>query len=222
MNALIICSVHALCDMSDLEREACNQACAQHGIPAILTARDHARILETTTMLDLLGHLPGTKQQREDLIATYLDILNEKICNVPLPVRQRVGAAVLQAKTNARPIGFASDYPLLTTNLVRAAALLTHASKLGHLTALTDPSNVPPIAIGLETTANALGVAHKNIDVLVAHRRDFAAAQALGMRPRFVAEPLPKRNARKPIRWSKDKGRAFGAMSIPEDVAVPA
>ena len=79
MKALIICSLHALCDISRFEQDACNRACAMHGIPAILTPQDHTRALATTTMLDLLSHLPGSEAERKALIDSYLEILNDDI-----------------------------------------------------------------------------------------------------------------------------------------------
>lgn len=77
---------------------------------------------------------------------------------------------------------------MLTTNLVRAGALRTDATKLGRLTALQHASATPDVAASLTASAASLGVAHGDVDVLVAHRRDYSAARKLGMRPRLVAE----------------------------------
>lgn len=188
MKALIVCSVHALCDISALERTACNRACAEHGIPAILTDRDHARILTEMTMLELLGRLPGSDAQRDALIETYLDILNEDIWTASLAGHQSVFNTLLEPVAFKRPTAFVSDYPILTTNLVRSAALLTAASRLGHVSAPAGRAEVPDVAAGLTASAAALGVAHGDVAVLVAHRRDFLAARSVGMRPRYVAE----------------------------------
>lgn len=191
MDALIICSLHALCDISQFEWQACNRACALHGIPAILTPRDHELILSSATMLDVLNHLPGSAHHRQALIDSYLDLLNDEIWNASISTYRSVFRTLLGPQGYVRPTGFVSDYPLLTTNLIRSAALLTNATKLGHLTALTDPLNVTSTAAGLAASAASLEVAHNDVDVLVAHQRDFAAAQSIGMHPRYVAELRP-------------------------------
>jgi len=186
MKALIICSVHALCDISQLEREACNRACEHHGIPAVLTAKDHALLVSTTSMLGFLNHLPCSQKQRQRLIATYLDMLNDDIWGTTLMPYNSVSSAILGPGKMARPKGFVSDYPLLTTKMVRSAALLTNASRLGHLTALSDPLSVKTSTDGLTTCAAKMGVAHHETEVLVAHKRDFIAAQSIGMTSHFI------------------------------------
>ena len=80
---------------------------------------------------------------------------------------------------------------MLTTNLIRAAALMTNATKLGQVTSQADPLSVQSTAESLATTAACLGVRHKDIEVLVAHERDFQAARSLGMAARYVAERQP-------------------------------
>ena len=191
VKALIICSVHAVCDISALERQAINKACDLCGIPAILTPEDHARSLAATSMLEALNALPGTAEQRGTLVANYLEILNDDIWSASLPARQSTLATLLEPNGFARPTGFVSDYPLMTTNLVRSAALLTNATKLGHLTTLSDPVNVQDSKAGLSASAASLQVRHEDVDVLVAHQRDFDAALALGMHPRFIRERQP-------------------------------
>ena len=191
MKALIICSVHALCDVSSLEREAFNRAGAEHGIPANLTREDHANLLASGTMLDLLTQLPGTPDQRDALTARYLEILNDDLWTASAPAHDSVYEALLDPNGLATATGFVSDYPLLTTNLVRSAALLTNATKLGHLRALADTASIECATRGLAACAAALGVAHADIEVLVAHQRDFDAARSLGMSPRFVDESWP-------------------------------
>ncbi|MEP0090922.1 MAG: hypothetical protein ABJM02_02875 [Paracoccaceae bacterium] len=188
MKALIICSVHALCDFSLFERKACNRACERHGIPAFLTVQDHARLISRTTMLDVLNHLPGAVGRHEALINSYLDLLNDEIWSASIRAYNSVFAALLDPQGYARPTGFVSDYPMLTTNLVRSSALLTNATKLGTLTALSDPLKVQSIAAGLAACATSLNAAHNDVDVLVANQRDFAAALSIGMHPRFVEE----------------------------------
>lgn len=203
MKALIICSVHALCDFAKLERIACNRACAQHGIPAMLTVQDHAQILATTRMLEFLSHLPGSIGQRRALIDSYLDILNDELWSTSMRAHHSVLDALSNPQCYARPTGFLSDYPLLTTNLVRSSALLTKATKLGTLTALSDPCKVPGITASLMASATSLKVAHHEIDVLVAHRRDFVAAQSIGMHPRYVEELRPNMQTRQKRRMPK-------------------
>lgn len=192
MNALIICSTHALCNIAALEREACNHACEQHGIPAILRARDHALALKTATMLDVLNHLPGSINQRKALTNAYLDALNDAIWSASLRAHHSVFATLLDPGGYWRPTGFVSDYPVLTTNLIRSAALSHNATKMGALTTLSNPLKVQSTAEGLTATAATLGVAHANVDVIVAHQRDFLAAQSVGMQPRFIAEMQPE------------------------------
>ena len=196
MKALIICSVHALCDFSPFERNACNRACERHGIPAFLTIQDHARLLERTTMLGVLNHLPGAVGHHQALIDSYLDFLNDEIWNASMRAYNSVFAALLDPQGYARPTGFVSDYPMLTTNLLRSSALLTNATKLGTLTALSDPLKVQGIAAGLAACATSLNVAHNDVHVLVANQRDFAAAQSIGMHPRFVKELRSDANLR--------------------------
>ena len=188
MKPLIVCSVHALCDIAELERKAFNRACGMHGLPAVLTPQDHAKILATTTMLDVLSHLPGSVEQREALVTCYLDALNDAIWIASVSVHQSVFATLLCPKGYARPTGFVSDYPMLTTNLVRASALLTNATKLGALTALSDPLKMARVEESLLACATSLNVPHEDVEVVVAHERDFLAAHAIGMQPRFVAE----------------------------------
>lgn len=191
MKGLIICSVHALCDISPLEREACNQACARHGIPAILTDQDHAHLLAGSTMLAFLSGLPGCRRERRALIESYLDILNDLIWSASLSAHKSVFSALLDPFEFTRPRGFLADYPKLTTNLVRSSALLTNSTKLGNLTVLSDPMLTECTASGLKASATSLGLAHQNIEVLVAHQRDFDAALSIGMHPRFVKEATP-------------------------------
>ncbi len=200
MKPLIVCSFHALCDIAELERKAFNRACGMHGIPAVLTPQDHAKILATTTMLNLLNHLPGSVEQREALVTCYLDALNDAIWNASVSVHQSVFATLLCPKGCARPTGFVSDYPMLTTNLVRASALLTNATKLGEITALSDPLKTARVEESLLTCSTSLNYPHRDIEVLVAHERDFEAAQSIGMQPRLIAEfrreTKPKRSVR--------------------------
>lgn len=225
MKALIVCSVHALCDISRLERDACNRACARHGIPAILTAQSHARIIENTTMIDVLNDLPSSREQREGLIASYLDMLNDEIWSTSLRAHQSVLATLRDPKIFVRPTGFVSDYPTLTTNLVRSAALLTNATRLGHLTTLTDPLNKQSVAERLEAAASALNVAHRAVDVLVARQRDFVAAQSLGMHPRFLEELHPRTSTIKQrymARTATTTEPSINTTPVSQPVAVPA
>jgi hypothetical protein len=191
MKALIICSVHALCDLSRLERMACNHACEIHGIPGILTDQDHTRLLKETPVLTFLNRLAGTPEQRRELIDSYLEALNDQIWSASLSARQSAFSALLDSSGYARPRGFLSEYPMLTTNLIRSSALLTHATSLGTLTVPADPAELQSTATGLSATAASLDVGHDDVEVLVAHRRDFDAAEALGMHPRFVTEVPP-------------------------------
>ena len=224
MKALIICSIHALCDISQLERDAYNRTCAHHGLPETLTVQNHTRILATTTMLEVLNHLPAPNEQRKDLIGSYLDLLNDKIWSLSLRAYQSVFATLLDPKSYARPTRFISDYPILTTNLVRSAALLTNATKLGQLTTPSDPLNVQSVSAGLQASAATLNMANNEIEVLVAHRRDFVVAQSLGMDPRFVDELRPKTNPQKqPLkpRFGISTGPEIDTVSLPMAAAAP-
>jgi hypothetical protein len=225
MKALIICSLHALCDISKFEQDACNRACAMHGVPAILTPQVHKRALASTTMLDVLNHLAGSQQQNRALIDDYLDILNDEIWSASITAYQSVFAALLDPKGHARPTGFVSDYPMLTTNLVRSSALLTNATKLGTLTTLSDPFNVQRSEAGLASIAASLDVSHQDVEVLVAHQRDFLAAQSIGMHPRFIEEIRPDVKVQEKRRKAKTyapKRPIFDSMPIPVPVGMPA
>lgn len=225
MKALIICSVHALCDISRLERDACNRATARYGIPAILTAEDHAHLLKTGTMLDMLNRLPGPKAQTECLVSAYLEILNDAVWSASLGVHQSVFETLLHPKGFARPTAFVSEYPLLTSNLVRSAALRTSATRLGHLTTPTDPCAVPGVADSLHAAATSLGVPCPEVDVLVAHQRDYAAARSLGMTPRFVEELAFRATVPEPDRapdWSVPGAPANTPGAVMDAIAVPA
>ncbi|WP_299882816.1 hypothetical protein [uncultured Sulfitobacter sp.] len=200
MKPLIVCSVHALCDIAELERKAFNRACGMHGIPAVLTPQDHAKILATKTMLDLLSHLPGSVEQREALVSCFLDMLNDAIWNASVSAHNSVLATLLCPKGYARPTGFVSDYPMLTTNLVRASALLTNATKLGALTALSDPLKVARVEESLLACATSLNFPHQDIEVLIAHERDVRAARSIGMQPRFVAELRRETKSKRSVR----------------------
>ncbi len=196
MKAVIICSIHALCNISQLEREACNRACELHDIPAVLAAQDHARLLATTTMLGFLAHLPGSRAQREGLVSSYLDILNEAVWATRLIPNKTVLSAILGQDKFTRRKGFVSDYPLLTTNVMRSAALLTNASRIGHLKALSDPLRLETTSDALTACASFMGITHSETEVLVAHKRDFIAAKSLGMSPRFIEGLRPQMSSR--------------------------
>lgn len=214
MKAIIVCSVHALCDLSRFERMACNKACELHGIPGILTDQDHSRLLSETPMLSFLTRLPGTLEQRRQLIESYLDILNDQIWSASLSARQSVFSALLEPSGFARPRAFLSEYPMLTANLIRSSALLTYATSLGTLSVPTDPAELQSTATGLAETAASLDVAHDDIEVLVAHQKDFNAAQSLGMHPRFVTE--------KPEDASATKTDVHPRMRVTHSTAVAA
>lgn len=225
MKALIICSLHALCDVARFERDACNRACAMHGIPAILTPQDHARALEGATMLDLLSHLPGTEGARKAFVTTYLGILNDDIWGASLQVRERVCTALLDPKKYGRKAGIVSDYPMLTTNLVKSSALLNNANQIGTVTVPTDVLARQNVKAGLLASATSLGVMHKDVEVLVARRRDFDAAQSIGMHPRYIEEFQPDVQERgKPRRATMraPKGNIRHNLSIPIQVEMPA
>lgn len=225
MKALIICSLHALCDISRFEQDACNRACALHGIPAILTPQDHTCALAATTMLDLLSHLPGSKGERNALIDSYLEILNDAIWGASLHAHQSVFATLLDPKEYARKKGIVSDYPMLTTNLVRSSALLNNATKLGTLTVPSDLLAPQNIQAGLAACATSLSVMHNDVEVLVAHQRDYDAAQSIGMHPRLIEEIRPDVTAQKRRRKARiyaPKGPIFDSMPIPVPVGMPA
>ena len=225
MKALIICSLHALCDISRFEQDACNRACAMHGIPAILTPQDHTRALATTTMLDLLSHLPGSTGDRKALIGSYLEILNDDIWGASLHAHKCVFTTLLDPNGYTRKTGIVSDYPMLTTNLVRSSALLNNATKLGTVTVPSDPLALQSITAGLATSATSLGVMHSDVEVLVAHQRDFDAALSIGMQPRFIDEVQPDvevRKKRQKASMRAPKGPIFDSRPIPIPVEMSA
>ena len=223
MKALIICSLHALCDFSQQEREACNRACALHDIPFKLSAHDHAEMLANASMLQIISHLPGALSKRHALIDSYVEILNAEIWEASLNAHQSVLSTLLDKKCFTRPTGFVSDYPMLTTNLARSSVLGTNATKLGHLTPQTCPLKIHGSKTGLTSCASMLGIAHDEIEVLVAHERDFLAAQALGMKPRFVEELLRLAQFRQRRGQSSTKRRTLpiaNSVSIPQTSAI--
>lgn len=225
MKALIISSTHALCDISELERDACNRACALHGIPLNLSTSEHARILATTTMLDLLNQANAAPHRGRSLIDSYLDFLNEGIWGASVRTHDSVFAALLDRNGFTQPKAFVSDYPLLTTNLVRSTALLTNATKLGHLTTQSDLNKLRTTVDGLEAAAASLGVSHRHIEVLVAHRRDYLAAQSIGMSPRLVEElwqPLPAVPRQQPTDVHVPMETVMNDMSASRQIAISA
>ena len=187
MRALIVCSVHALCDVAWFEKEAFNLACQRFGIPAIMTAQDHVALLQRSTMLGFLNQLSGSAKCRLKLIETYLEILNDHVWSTSLNARPSVLTDLLDRSAFTRPTGFLSDYPILTTNLIRSSALITNSTRLGTLIVPSCPMTLQGTAAGLMALAGALDVAHENTDVLVDHKRDYDAALSIGMRPRFVS-----------------------------------
>lgn len=188
MKALLVCSVHALFDFTTLERSAFNAALSEQGVSSLLGERDHLQILETTTMLEMINRAHCDTELREVLARRYLELLNDLFLNARCEVYKSVFDALLDPTDYARPKGFVSEYPLLTTNLARAAALLSNATKLGSIVAPLDPFSVQPMADGLAACAQSLSVAHDEVEVLVARHVDFGTARSIGMRPTFVKE----------------------------------
>lgn len=191
MQALLICSVHALFDIAALEQKACNEALARHMIPAQLTAKDHAHVIEQTTMLQMIDHLPIGEQERASLVKTYLEILNDEIWTASVKAYKSVYNALTDPQAHRRPIGFVSEYPMLTTNLARATALLSNATRLGSVIAPSDPMSIKPMTDAIEACGRTLNVPNDVVEVLVARRCDYMAARSIGMHPRFIDEIQP-------------------------------
>ena len=192
MKALIICSVHALCDIAEVERTACNLAFRKRGVRAILSKQDQSKLISEMTMLGFLSQLPGTAKQRQDLIDCYLDVLNDAVWSTSLEPLESLVTALRYPLGVTRPTGFLSDYPILTTNLIRSSALVTNATRLGVITSPIEPTYAQCVEKGLLETAASMDVAPCDVEVLVSHARDFAVAESLGMAPRFVDEPWAK------------------------------
>ena len=188
MKALLVCSVHALFDITTLERRAFNAVLSEQGVPSLLGEGDHLQILETTTMLEMISRTPCDAEEREVLAKSYLEYLNDLFLNAQCEAYKSVFDALLDPSDFARPKGFVSEYPLLTTNLARAAALLSNATKLGSIVAPLDPLAVQPMADGLAACAQSLDVSHDEVEVLVARHADFETARSIGMRPKFIKE----------------------------------
>lgn len=188
MKALLICSVHALFDIAVLEQKACNAALARHMIPAQLSAKDHSHVIEQTTMLQMIDHLPVCEQERASLVETYLEILNEEIWTASVKIYKSVYNALMDPQAHRRPTGFVSEYPMLTTNLARATALPSNATKLGSILAPPDLMSIKPMSDALAACGRTLNVPNDGVEVLVARRCDYAAARSIGMRPRFIDE----------------------------------
>lgn len=188
MKALLVCSVHALFDIATLERRAFNAALSEQGMSLLLGEKDHMQILETTSMLKMISRARCDAETREVLANRYLELLNDMFLNARCDAYKSVFDALLDPTEYARPKGFVSEYPLLTTNLARAAALLSNATKLGSIVAPLDPLAVQPMADGLAACAQSLDVSHDEVEVLVARHADFETARSIGMRPKFVKE----------------------------------
>lgn len=188
MKALLVCSVHALFDIATLERRAFNAALSEQGMSSLLGEKDHMQILETTSMLEMISRARCHAETREVLASRYLELLNDMFLNARCDAYKSVFDALLDPTDYARPKGFVSEYPLLTTNLARAAALLSNATKLGSIVAPLDPLAVQPMADGLAACAQSLDVSHDEVEVLVARHADFETARSIGMRPKFVKE----------------------------------
>lgn len=192
MKALLICSLHALFDISALERRAFNTALGAQSVTSALGEWDHRQILETTTMLELINRVPGDTKERELLTRRYLEVLNDLVMSAEIEVYRSVFDALLDPRDYARPKGFVSEYPLLTTNLARAAALLSNATKLGRIVAPLNILERRPVEEGLAAFAQSLNVPHDEVEVLVARSADFEAARSIGMRPKFIKEAREK------------------------------
>lgn len=188
MKVLLVCSVHALFDITTLERRAFNAALSEQGMPSLLCERDHFQVLETTTMLEMINRAHCDAELRQVLATRYLEHLNDLFLNAQCEVYKSVLDALLDPSGYAQPKGFVSEYPLLTTNLARAAALLSNATKLGSIVAPLDPLAVQPMADGLAACAQSLDVSHDEIEVLVARRADFETARSIGMWPKLIKE----------------------------------
>lgn len=192
MKALLVCSLHALFDIAALERRAFNTALGAPAVTSALDEWDPRQIPETTTMLELINRVPCDTKEREHLARRYLDVLNDLVMSAEIEVYRSVFDALLDPRDYARPKGFVSEYLLLTTNLARAAALLSNATKLGRIVAPLNILERRPVAEGLAAFAHSLNVSHDEVEVLVARSADFEAAQSIGMRPRFIKEARKK------------------------------
>ncbi len=190
MKALLVCSVRSLFDISILENRAFHAALVKEGLRGHQCQTEHPEVIETTTALDMIRHAPIDPWSREVLAQRYLDCLNDLFWSASVSAYRSVYNALMDPNGYANPKGFVSEYPLLTTNLARAAALSSNATKLGSIVAPPDILSAQPMPEALSVCAEALGVAHEDIEVLVARRVDFEAARSIGMRPKFVEELL--------------------------------
>ena len=72
--ALLICSVHALGDFPAFERAAFDTALADHEEATQLSAADHARIIEKTTILEMMQRFPNPGNKQKALVENYLEV----------------------------------------------------------------------------------------------------------------------------------------------------
>ncbi|MEL6691886.1 MAG: hypothetical protein AAFQ12_02485 [Pseudomonadota bacterium] len=187
MKALLICSVRSLFPITELEAQACNLAFAKSKLDLAWGVMEVAKVQAAGTLPNALvavGEAVGVGSLLDD----YLDALNELIWNAT-PVLHNATEAALKCALDQRvPRGFVSEYPLLTTNLARSAALRTGATRLGEI-CVPSTLNVPfdPKA-ALESIAQSLDLVPSDCTVLVASMRDQDAAASAGMTPRLIQE----------------------------------
>ena len=125
---------------------------------------------------------------REKLVCDNLDLCDERTWEHPGGASSSVLEALRHAPIQKLKCAFLTENRMLTTNLARATALRTQATKQGEIRAQNEPVAAMAMMDGLSTFTSSLGISHKDCSVLVACRRDYDAALLIGMHQRFVDE----------------------------------
>lgn len=187
---LLICSVHSLLNAAPFERAAFNLLLKRQKSPVRLNRRDYARVMETTTIPDMLTQIPWQNANDQCLVKSFVECLNDQLWSANTGVHASVQTALSDAYRRLRPRAFVSEYPLSTTNLFRAAALGTKATRLGKVVAPEEVKTASRLVEGLKEAARALDIPNREVEVLVARTCDYEAAQSIGMHPRYIDERL--------------------------------
>ena len=220
MKALLICSVRSLFPVTVLEAQACNIAFTKSGLDVAWGVMEVAKVQAAGTLPNALVAL-GERVGAASLLEDYLVALNELIWNSNPEMHETAKAALNQALDQRQHRGFVSEYPLLTTNLARSAALRTGATKLGEIcvpNTLKVPFDPKEVLMGL---AESLNVSPARCTVLVASKRDRDAAVSAGMTPKLVQEACLATPSTTELGRKRGRGQSRANVHQMTTVATP-